>query len=95
MKCNVGGTDRMIRIVAGVVIILLGFYFQSWWGAVGIVPILTGALRSDFPRAKRTENERKRSPGAACRPGFRQFENPAKACQYRNGKQSNLRRSCL
>lgn len=45
MKCNVGGTDRMIRIVAGVVIILLGFYFQSWWGAVGIVPILTGALR--------------------------------------------------
>lgn len=45
MKCNVGGTDRMIRIVAGVVIILLGFYFQSWWGAVGIVPILTGTFR--------------------------------------------------
>ncbi len=45
MKCNVGGTDRMIRIVAGVIIILLGFYFQSWWGVVGIVPILTGALR--------------------------------------------------
>lgn len=45
MKCNVGGADRMIRIIAGVVIILLGFYFQSWWGAVGIVPILTGALR--------------------------------------------------
>jgi len=35
----------MIRIVAGVVIILLGFYFQSWWGAVGIVPILTGTFR--------------------------------------------------
>ena len=45
MKCNVGGSDRMIRIVAGVIIILLGFYFKSWWGAVGIVPILTGALR--------------------------------------------------
>ena len=45
MKCNVGGTDRMIRIVAGVIIILLGFYFKSWWGAVGIVPILTGTLR--------------------------------------------------
>ncbi len=45
MKCNVGGADRMIRIVAGVVIILLGFYFQSWWGAVGIVPILTGTFR--------------------------------------------------
>ena len=45
MKCNVGGVDRMIRIIAGVVIILLGFYFQSWWGAVGIIPILTGTLR--------------------------------------------------
>ena len=45
MKCNVGGADRMIRIIAGVVIILLGFYFQSWWGAVGIIPILTGTLR--------------------------------------------------
>ena len=45
MKCNVGGADRMIRIVAGVIIILLGFYFKSWWGVVGIVPILTGTLR--------------------------------------------------
>ena len=45
MKCNVGGTDRMIRIIAGVVIILLGFYFQSWWGAVGVIPILTGTFR--------------------------------------------------
>ena len=45
MKCNVGGADRMIRIIAGVVIILLGFYFQSWWGAVGLIPILTGTLR--------------------------------------------------
>jgi hypothetical protein len=45
MKCNVGGTDRMIRTIAGVVIILAGFYFKSWWGAVGIVPIATGMLR--------------------------------------------------
>ncbi|OPY06509.1 MAG: hypothetical protein A4E68_02411 [Syntrophaceae bacterium PtaB.Bin095] len=45
MKCNVGGADRMIRIIAGVVIILLGFYFQSWWGAVGVIPILTGTFR--------------------------------------------------
>ena len=45
MKGNVGGADRMIRIIAGVVIILLGFYFQSWWGAVGVIPILTGTFR--------------------------------------------------
>jgi hypothetical protein len=35
----------MIRIIAGVAIIAAGFYYQSWWGAVGIVPLLTGALR--------------------------------------------------
>ena len=45
MKCNVGKTDRLFRISLGVVIILAGFYFQSWWGAVGLVPILTGSIR--------------------------------------------------
>ena len=45
MKCNVGGTDRIIRIILGVVIILAGFYFKSWWGVVGILPIVTGLIR--------------------------------------------------
>ncbi len=29
----------------GVAIIAAGFYFQSWWGAIGIVPLMTGTLR--------------------------------------------------
>jgi len=45
MKCNVGGTDRIIRIILGVVIILAGFYFKSWWGVVGILLIVTGLIR--------------------------------------------------
>lgn len=45
MKCNVGNADRMVRYVIGICIILLGFYFQSWWGAVGLVFILTGTIR--------------------------------------------------
>lgn len=45
MKCNVGKTDKMFRIILGVTIILAGVYFQSWWGAVGIVPIVTGFIR--------------------------------------------------
>ncbi len=44
MKHNVGGLDRALRIIAGVVIIAAGFYFQSWWGAVGLIPLLTGSL---------------------------------------------------
>ena len=45
MKCNVGKTDRLLRIIAGSAIVIAGIYFQNWWGAVGIVPIATGLLR--------------------------------------------------
>ncbi len=45
MKCNVGKTDRYLRIVAGIAIIAVGIFMQSWWGAVGIVPLLTGIIR--------------------------------------------------
>lgn len=44
MTCNVGGLDRILRIIAGLLIIALGLYFQSWWGAVGAVPLLTGII---------------------------------------------------
>nr|WP_317199152.1 DUF2892 domain-containing protein [uncultured Psychrobacter sp.] len=46
MKVNVGSTDRRLRIIAGIVIIALGVYFQSWWGIIGLVPLLTGLFRS-------------------------------------------------
>ena len=45
MTCNVGGADRIVRILAGLVIIGLGVYFKSWWGAVGIIPLGTGLIR--------------------------------------------------
>ncbi|MBL7996915.1 DUF2892 domain-containing protein [bacterium] len=45
MKCNVGNADRMFRIIGGMVIIALGLIFQSWWGVIGLLPILTGTLR--------------------------------------------------
>lgn len=45
MKMNVGSTERLLRITAGVVIIGLGLYFQSWWGVIGLVPLLTGLFR--------------------------------------------------
>lgn len=44
MKHNVGGIDRGLRIVAGFIIIGAGFYFQSWWGVLGLIPLLTGVL---------------------------------------------------
>ena len=45
MNCNVGKMDQTLRIVAGAVIIGAGVYFQNWWGAVGVIPLLTGLFR--------------------------------------------------
>jgi hypothetical protein len=46
MKANVGGLDRAVRLVAGVVLIAAGVYKQSWWGAIGLIPHLTHLLLS-------------------------------------------------
>lgn len=44
MKKNIGSLERAIRFVAGLVIIGLGFVFQSWWGVIGAVPLLTALI---------------------------------------------------
>ncbi len=44
MKKNVGGIDKTIRIIIGLAVIGAGVYFQSWWGAVGLVPLLTALI---------------------------------------------------
>jgi sulfite exporter TauE/SafE len=45
MKTNVGNIDRWMRIILGIVIIALGIIYQSWWGVIGILPLLTGIIR--------------------------------------------------
>ncbi|MEA3273861.1 MAG: DUF2892 domain-containing protein [Pseudomonadota bacterium] len=44
MTKNVGGIDRILRILAGLALIGWGFYAQNWWGAIGAVPLLTGLI---------------------------------------------------
>ena len=44
MTKNVGGADRVIRIILGLVIIGLGVIYQNWWGAIGIVPLATALI---------------------------------------------------
>ena len=41
MKANVGSVDRVVRIVAGLVIILIGLVLKSWWGLIGLLPLVT------------------------------------------------------
>lgn len=47
MNKNVGGIDRTIRILLGIVI--LGLYFvlegqMRWWALAGLVPLMTGLI---------------------------------------------------
>lgn len=44
MKCNVGKTDKVIRIIIGFSIGAAGIYFKSWWGLVGIIPVFTALV---------------------------------------------------
>ncbi len=41
MERNIGKSDRIIRSVIGVAVILAGVITQSWWGAIGVIPLLT------------------------------------------------------
>lgn len=46
MKCNVGNMDRVIRIIAGLVLIALAATSTiGMWGWLGIIPVLTGTFR--------------------------------------------------
>ena len=44
MSKNVGGIDRIIRVVAGVALLGWGYVEQNWLGAIGLVPLLTAAI---------------------------------------------------
>lgn len=44
MATNEGNVDRIIRVVLALIIFAAGWYFQSWWGLLGLVPLLTGAV---------------------------------------------------
>lgn len=46
MKANVGGIDRVLRIVVGLVLMALAAAgVVGIWGWIGIVPLLTGLIR--------------------------------------------------
>ena len=44
MLKNVGSADRNIRIGLGIAIIIASVAMQSWWGLVGLLPLLTAGL---------------------------------------------------
>ncbi|MEK7361537.1 MAG: DUF2892 domain-containing protein [Pseudomonadota bacterium] len=47
MKANVGGADKILRIVAGLGLLSLILIVEGdarWWGLVGLIPLATGLI---------------------------------------------------
>ncbi|HVN41611.1 MAG TPA: DUF2892 domain-containing protein [Steroidobacteraceae bacterium] len=48
MSANVGGIDRVLRIVVGLAVLSLFFVLEGnarYWALVGLVPLFTGVFR--------------------------------------------------
>ena len=46
MKANIGGWDRVLRIVLGLVLLgLAATGTVGWWGWLGVIPLVTGLVR--------------------------------------------------
>ena len=45
MKANVGSIDRLLRVIVGLIIAIIGVILDSWWGLIGIIPLATGLFR--------------------------------------------------
>jgi hypothetical protein len=47
MSLNVGGIDRILRIVVGIALLAWGFLLSdpvNYWGVIGVVPLATGLI---------------------------------------------------
>ena len=45
MQCNIGKTDKTLRIVVGLALLALGAAgVIGWWGLIGLVPLATGLM---------------------------------------------------
>ncbi|MBF0296612.1 MAG: DUF2892 domain-containing protein [Magnetococcales bacterium] len=46
MKANVGGMDRILRVLVGIALLSQVFVgLQTPWGWIGVIPLLTGVFR--------------------------------------------------
>ena len=45
MSCNVGSTDRIIRILAGLALIAWALMGGPAWAWIGVVPLATGVFK--------------------------------------------------
>jgi hypothetical protein len=44
MEKNMGSVDKKLRLIVGVLILVVGYLNESWWGLVGLIPIITSFI---------------------------------------------------
>lgn len=44
MKKNMGGIDRVLRLIIGIAIAAFGLVNQSWWGLIAVIPLGTALI---------------------------------------------------
>lgn len=44
MKANVGSLDKIIRIILALIIFAIGYMTKSWWGLLGLIPLITALI---------------------------------------------------
>ena len=41
LQRNIGTTDRIVRVLVGLALLVLGIALKTWWGVIGVIPVLT------------------------------------------------------
>ena len=44
MQCNLSKTDRVVRVMLGVGLLVAGACFKSWWGLLGVPLLINAAM---------------------------------------------------
>jgi Protein of unknown function (DUF2892) len=44
MQTNVVNKDKSVRIAISIAIGALGLFYQSWWGLLAFIPLITGLI---------------------------------------------------
>lgn len=64
MKKNMGSVDKSIRFILGIIVVVIGLYYQTWWGLLAVPLFLTsfisfcpGYLPFGFSTCKTKEQE--------------------------------------
>lgn len=44
MNLNMGSIDRVLRFIIGAAALLVGYMYSSYWGMLGLIPLVTAFI---------------------------------------------------